>query len=241
MAEFLTTSGTSHEIENIIIEAKVKLILVSPYLQIPRMLYERLKDVSDKNVDIKIVYGKEELKPNERSSLTDLKNVEFFFLENLHAKCYFNEARMIITSMNLYEFSQKHNREMGVLIDRITDREIYEKAVDETESIIRAAKLSPIKQVDGSPNYRFGKKVDSRREKYKSVTNGYCIRCAVPIDYNPERPYCNNCYSIWSQFGNPDYPENVCHRCGQHEITSMIRPQDHKCYSEWQKEQRNYR
>jgi HKD family nuclease len=111
MAEFLTTSGTSHHIENIIMEARQKLFLVSPYLKLSKTLHERLKDASDKGVKIKIIYGKDELKPNESSSLAKLKNVELYYFENLHAKCYFNEIKMVITSMNMYEFSEKTNRE----------------------------------------------------------------------------------------------------------------------------------
>jgi len=65
MAEFLTTSGTSHHIENIIMEAKQKLLLVSPYLKLSKTLHERLKDASERGVKIKIIYGKDELKPNE--------------------------------------------------------------------------------------------------------------------------------------------------------------------------------
>jgi hypothetical protein len=36
MAEFLTTTGISHKIENIILNAKKNLILVSPYLKISK-------------------------------------------------------------------------------------------------------------------------------------------------------------------------------------------------------------
>jgi phosphatidylserine/phosphatidylglycerophosphate/cardiolipin synthase-like enzyme len=101
MAEFLTTNGTSHHLENIIIEAKHTLTLVSPYLQLSKTLNERLKDASNRNVAIKIIYGKDELKPTEKNSISVLKNVELYFFENLHAKCYFNESKMIITSMNM--------------------------------------------------------------------------------------------------------------------------------------------
>lgn len=76
MAEFLTTNGTSYQIEKIIIEAKTKLVLVSPYLQLSKTFYERLKDASNKKVSIKIIYGKDDLKPNERNSLAELKGVE---------------------------------------------------------------------------------------------------------------------------------------------------------------------
>lgn len=116
MAEFLTTNGTSYNIENIIIEAKNRLVLISPYLQLSKTFYERLKDATNRNVKVTIVYGKDELKPNEKNSLAELKNVELKYFQNLHAKCYLNESKMVITSMNMYEFSEKTNREMGVLL-----------------------------------------------------------------------------------------------------------------------------
>ena len=128
MAEFLTTNGISYQIENIIIDAKSKLFLVSPFLQLSKTLFERLKDASNKGVKIKIIYGKDDLKPNEKNSLAELTNVELYYFQNLHAKSYFNEFKMVITSMNMYEFSEKNNREMGVLIDAVNDKLLYEKA-----------------------------------------------------------------------------------------------------------------
>jgi len=236
MAEFLTTNGTSYHIENIIIEAKTKLVLVSPYLQISKTFYERLKDASNKKVAIKIIYGKDDLKPNERNSLAELRNVELFFFENLHAKCYFNETKMVITSMNMYEFSEKNNREMGVLIDRNNDKDLFEKAMNETLSIIQSSEQIALRKTD-RPIYQDSKKsTDNKTAKYKKVIRGYCIRCETRIDYDPNKPYCSDCFSIWVQFENPDYQENVCHRCGQYEATSMNRPQDYNCYTEWQKE-----
>jgi phosphatidylserine/phosphatidylglycerophosphate/cardiolipin synthase-like enzyme len=234
MAEFLTTSGTSHHIENIIIEAKTKLVLVSPYLQISKTFYERLKDASKKGVQIKIIYGKDELKPNERNSLADLKNVELFYFENLHAKCYFNETRMVITSMNMYEFSEKNNREMGVLIDRSTDKELFDKAVNETLSIIQSSEQIALRKA--ARNFTQEKTVSSQKQTtYAKTVRGYCIRCEARIDYDPNRPYCSDCYSIWAQYENPDYQENVCHRCGEYEQSTMNRPQCYGCYTESQK------
>ena len=45
-------------------------------------------------------------------------DIDVYFNEKLHAKCYMNEDTAIITSMNLYEASEK-NRELGVLIQKI--------------------------------------------------------------------------------------------------------------------------
>ncbi|OJV26202.1 MAG: hypothetical protein BGO32_01970 [Bacteroidetes bacterium 37-13] len=237
MAEFLTTNGTSYNIENIIIDAKSKLILVSPYLQISKTFYERLKDASNKNVSIKIIYGKDELKPNERNSLAELKNVELYFFENLHAKCYFNETKMVITSMNMYEFSEKNNREMGVLIDRNTDKDLFDKAVAETLSIIQSAEQTALRKTD-RPIFVDKKQANNKQTNYRKIIRGYCIRCETRIDYNPTRPYCGDCFSIWAQFENPDYQENVCHRCGEYEMTSMNKPQCYSCYTEHQQELR---
>ena len=43
----------------------------------------------------------------------------------LHAKCYFNEQNLVISSMNLYDFSEVNNWEMSILIDKDNDSEIY--------------------------------------------------------------------------------------------------------------------
>lgn len=241
MAEFLTTSGTSYNIENIIIEAKSKLVLVSPYLQISKTFYERLKDASNKNVVIKIIYGKDELKPNERNSLAELKNVELFFFQNLHAKCYFNENKMVITSMNMYEFSEKTNREMGVLINRNTDRELFEKAVNETFSILQSAEPQPLKKTERQTITESKSVTNGQiKTKYKAQIRGYCIRCETRIDYNVDKPYCSDCFASWVQYENPDYKENVCHRCGEYETTSMNKPLDKNCYSFWKKETKQF-
>lgn len=234
MAEFLTTNGTSYNIENIIIEAKKELILVSPYLQISKTFYERIKDASKKGVDIKIIFGKDELKPNERNSLAELNQVELYFFENLHAKCYFNESKMVITSMNMYEFSEKNNREMGVLIDKTIDKELFEKAISETKSILQSSEQIPLWKNTRNIQNNFSK---SEYNKTNSNNNfqirGYCIRCEDRIPFDPSKPYCSNCFSIWSQFMNYDYLENVCHHCGEYESTSMGKPQCYSCFDNW--------
>ncbi len=239
MAEFLTTNGTSYNIENIIIEAKTKLVLVSPYLQISKTFYERLKDASNKNVSIKIIYGKDELKPNERNSLAELKNVELFFFENLHAKCYFNETKMVITSMNMYEFSEKNNREMGVLIDRNIDKDLFDKAVNETLSIIQSAEPIPLNKSSRQTIIEVKQVTNGlAKNKFQKKIRGYCIRCEARIDYNVKKPYCSDCFSIWAQYENPDYVENVCHRCGEYDEATMNKPQCGNCYKLWKREQK---
>ena len=236
MAEFLTTNGISFHIENIISNSKNELVLVSPYLQLSKTLFERLKDAAKRNVKIIIIYGKDELKPNSKNSLAELKNIHLFYFENLHAKCYYNELNMVITSMNMYEYSEKTNREMGVLINSTTDHELYIKAIEETNSIINSA--DPIqlsKNQKNKINY-FNSRNQINNLSIQKPSRGYCIRCSARIEYNVEKPYCIDCYFVWAQFENYNYPENVCHRCGEFEQTSMNGPQDRDCYKLWKNE-----
>ena len=139
MPQFLTTSGTSYYIEEIIIKAKAELVLITPYLKLSRILFERLADANARGVRIRVVYGKSELHPRERRQLDALANVELLFLANLHAKCYFNDSTLIVSSMNLYEFSEKNNREMGIVLTRGADGDCFADALAEAHSILHAA------------------------------------------------------------------------------------------------------
>ena len=59
------------------------------------------------------------------------------FCQNLHAKCYLNERSAIITSMNLYDFSQVNNNEMGVFVDRDQEPDLYRETYEEAQRLIR--------------------------------------------------------------------------------------------------------
>lgn len=232
MAEFLTTNGTSYHIENIILNAKKTLVLVSPYLQISKTFYERLKDATNRNVTIKIVYGKDELKPNERNSLAELRGLELFYFENLHAKCYFNESEMVITSMNMYEFSEKNNREMGVYLTKERDANIFDKAVNETKSIVESSEI--IQLTKAQRKFSPATKEATNQNKFKKPSRGYCIRCEERIPYDTEKPFCYDCFLTWSQYENPDYEENVCHACGEYdEPTSTNLPLCPECFAKF--------
>lgn len=224
MAEFLTTSGISHHLENIITGAKNKLILISPYLQISKTLFERLKDTNDRQVNITIIYGKNDLQANEFNLLTSLNRVSLYFFENLHAKCYYNEEQMIITSMNMYEFSERTNREMGILISSLNDKQVYEKAVAESESILKASTLTSNRSQN---SYSTPKHSTKTIEKPQS----YCIRCRTHLNYlDIDKPYCKDCFYSWSEYENPYYKENYCLVCGNDNPSTMEKPVCRKCY-----------
>jgi phosphatidylserine/phosphatidylglycerophosphate/cardiolipin synthase-like enzyme len=249
MAEFLTTQGTSYYLENIIINASERLILVSPYLNITANFMARLQDADKRTVEIILIYGKDELKPKEKQKLSELQHLSLYYHKNLHAKCYLSEDMMIITSMNMYEFSEKTNREMGVLVRKDLDNQIYNDALKEVRSILDSAE-----EIGKETKSKPAKPATSRRQPESQTTfvaagravldrvgaqavasanssvEGHCIRCGREINLDPERPYCSECYGKWATWKNPSYTEHYCHCCGKADKSSMLYPLCRSCY-----------
>lgn len=141
MAKYLRTSGITAGVEELIREARERLYIISPFLKLSDNIRELLNDKEREKAEVRIIFGKQDLIPTEMNYLQNLKYVRLYFSKNLHAKCYLNEKKMIISSMNLYEFSQQHNREMGILIERENeaDKQVYDDAWKDIESIMNNA------------------------------------------------------------------------------------------------------
>ncbi|WP_347464067.1 phospholipase D family protein [Acinetobacter thermotolerans] len=137
MAKFLNTSATNFFLEELIKNAKERLILISPFLRLNDRIKELLEDKDRLKIDIRIVYGKSDLHPDEIKWMQKLDYVRLSFCKNLHAKCYMNESECIISSLNLYEFSQVNNNEMGILVRKYEDNEVFKDAYEEAQRIIR--------------------------------------------------------------------------------------------------------
>jgi phosphatidylserine/phosphatidylglycerophosphate/cardiolipin synthase-like enzyme len=141
MAKFLNTSAINYYLEELIKQSRERLIIISPFLKFNDRIKELLADKDRMKIDVRIVYGKSELAPQEINWLRSLEFVRTSFCQNLHAKCYVNEWGAIITSMNLYDFSQVNNNEMGVFIQREHEAELYAETYDEAQRLIRISEL----------------------------------------------------------------------------------------------------
>ena len=97
MAKFCTTAGIAHGLEELIIEAQQEIILVSAYVQIHKLVMQRLHDAAARNVSIKLVYRIDARNPaSELDKLTALPTLQAYGIKNLHAKCFMNEHSMLI-------------------------------------------------------------------------------------------------------------------------------------------------
>lgn len=83
MAKFLNTSGTNYFLEELIKDAKDRVILISPFLRLNDRIKELLVDKDRLKIDVRIVYGKSELQPAEIEWLRGLPYVRTSFCKNL--------------------------------------------------------------------------------------------------------------------------------------------------------------
>lgn len=173
MAKFLNTSATNYFLEELIKGARDRLILISPFLRLNDRIKELLADKNRLKIDVRIVYGKSELQPQEIDWLRDLTYIRTSFCKNLHAKCYMNEEMCIITSLNLYEFSQVNNNEMGVLLKRADDATLYQDAYEEAQRIIRISDEVRIsmERVSTAVETVFAAAIDTEQESAGKLTS----------------------------------------------------------------------
>ena len=228
MAKFLNSSGISYHLENLIKNAEVSLFLVSPFLKFNPRIKQLLDERNRLRLDIRIIYGKVDLQTEESKWLKSMDSIKVLFSKNLHAKCYINEKEAIITSMNLYDFSQQNNNEMGIYVKKEEEPELYQEIYNEVNSLIRTSEhvSISIEKVEKKEN----NKNSEKKEVTKNEDKGHCIRCDEKIKLATDHPLCKKCYTSWNKYGDPTYEENFCHICGKENSSSMEKPVCYSCY-----------
>lgn len=110
---------------------------------------------------------------------------------------------------------------LGYLVLRYTTSEIKQKLEDVVKDIKKAMGVYNSQDAD----------ILTTNSEQQKIDHGTCIRCGEKIPYNINRPLCDNCYQTWVQFGNIDYPETYCHKCGEvFEGITYKYPLCRKCY-----------
>jgi phosphatidylserine/phosphatidylglycerophosphate/cardiolipin synthase-like enzyme len=148
----------------------------------------------------------------------DVRGAEF-----LHAKIYLNEREVLVSSMNLHQFSANNSLEIGLLVkDKEAESQVRRYV---TQTLMgRAVRIS----IETAGPARTPANNSAR--PVQSAAVGYCIRCSSPIALNPSKPLCSAHYEVWAAWGNEDYEEEFCHACGRPWETSYAKPLCRSCY-----------
>ncbi|WP_416866900.1 MAG: phospholipase D family protein [Imperialibacter sp.] len=245
MGKFLKGSSLNAELETLFESANDLLYIISPYIKLHVRFRDILKaKIQSHKLEITVVFGKNEgelsksLNSEDLEFLKTLPNVEIRYEPRLHAKYYANETSAILSSMNLYDYSQNNNIEFGILtrMGRVISDPLDEQATRYFEEVIENSRLLYKKEADfeeklwGISSTYIGSKVtfdelqshfQSTKPLAKSLSSdsqkpiGYCIRTGVQISFNPKMPFADLAYKEWNKYKRKDYPEKFCHFSGE--------------------------
>lgn len=166
MAKFLNTTGVSYHLEELIKTTKDRLILISPYLQFHKRVKDHLENLNIQKRDIRIIYRENKLQVEESNWLESQIGIRTSLCNSLHAKCYLNENEAIVTSMNLYSFSQQNNDEMGIHVTKENDADLYKDIYDEVQRLLTISEeiRVSVKKVDKEIEKKSEKTVEKVQE-----------------------------------------------------------------------------
>lgn len=135
MPKFLTTTGLNYHLEELLKNAESEIFIISPYIKIQHKLREILGGKKSRGLTIRFACRLKDLKESIDDCSTHIVDAPF-----LHAKCYLTEKGALITSLNLHEFSQVRNDEMGVFVESVgSDATLYAEIKNEAIRLCKPA------------------------------------------------------------------------------------------------------
>ena len=115
----------SGKIMTLIELANEKVVLVSPYVQVEQwaQMKRSIEKALKRGVEVEFY-----TRSGEAKSIYEIEQLglEPFLIEDLHAKIYMNEKRGIITSQNLYLYSDINSLDIGVEVEGEDFTELHE-------------------------------------------------------------------------------------------------------------------
>ena len=212
-----------------------RVVLVTPYIKFDEKVRDCIEEALNRGVKVVLLVRKGAERNPQDSDFLGNRSVEVLELEHLHAKVYLSPSVALITSQNLYDFSDRKSKEIGV----ITEEGKHLRAITETVDkwLGKADRVSNrdllLNQSDRRTDFKRSptRTVSDSHATTSSVTQGYCISCKVTIPLNGEHPLCKAHFdSLKSRL--MDYQGNYCHRCGEKYSSNHYQP---FCRSCWEK------
>lgn len=126
---FIPPMEISGKIMTLIEEAEKELIIVSPYVEFKNWdkLKRCLRNARDRNVAITFY-----VRENVKQDLDPIKeiNAKIVYVKDLHAKIYLNEVNGIVSSQNLYQYSDINSIDFAYSTETEIERNQLVKLID---------------------------------------------------------------------------------------------------------------
>jgi phosphatidylserine/phosphatidylglycerophosphate/cardiolipin synthase-like enzyme len=210
---------------DIVQEAQQYVIITTPYLKLWRHAQTALSLAVRRDIKVTVIVRSENGALQDVDDLTWLlsNGIEVGAAEYLHAKIYLNEHQVMLSSMNLTEFSTKNSLEIALLV-------LDDQAQRQVRDYVTGTLMQLAVPVSASPAEPTPQTVSGPTDDYSPRELGHCIRCDQPIPPNPLKPLCDECYDVWAEYSNEEYSERYCHACGRPEEVTYARPLCRVCF-----------
>lgn len=192
---FQCDEDVAEAILDVIRTAKKEITIVSPYLKLWDEAKRAIQDARRRNVEISFIlrYEKKLLHNQDLDWLED-NGIDWDAFPNLHAKIYLNEDTVLLSSMNLYEYSARRNFEVCYAVPDATSKRAIREYVDTFKEpaafCIRCGtdiELNPFKPLC-EDDYRSWKRYG--RWYYPEK---YCFLCGERARTTKANPFCDDC------------------------------------------------
>jgi len=242
--EILRTHQIASAVIDIIDESKEYTYLVSPYIDLWPLLGRTLERAAQQKKRLIFIVRFEDGKTMPMRSLHETYGFEVVFLDHLHAKLYCNERCALVSSMNLYDGSQKRNFELGVLIeDSWQVRALFREFI--MAELLAVSPRLHLKGYFHDEDRAMAREMRTYESQLKQM--GYCVTCGMKMELDrgderssPKIVRCKTCYCKDPSFGNSCAVQIVhCHVCGAEHRSSLNDPVHGQCqeflfrYNRW--------
>ncbi|WP_395809861.1 phospholipase D-like domain-containing protein [Archangium minus] len=237
----LNTDETISRLVSLIKNARKNVVLVSPYVTLGKedRIGQAIRAALNNKVSVTLIFRlDDDLQSFARTFseyLQELtaRGLRLCLVPKLHAKLYWSESEVIISSLNLLSSSFLSSIEVGLWSQDPADvAQVRQFIKQEIEPHILAGqdlqKFVDSKAGGNARAFRSSRQTESPRAPVGM--HGFCIRCAMPIALNPEKPYCWDDYQEWAEYENADYKDSFCHSCGEGFPATMNKPLCRSCY-----------
>lgn len=222
------------QFHQLIKSATEEVMFVTPYIELWVHLKDELRDAIARKVDVTFLIreGETPRRPEDLEWLHASK-VKVYLVPNLHAKIYFNEKTVLVSSMNVHRTSIIDSKDFAMIIKNEDDAKAFREYVAHLIGKATVAQTShPIRDYVSGLVEKASKTQSSRSSEHQTLEYGYCIRSRDKIRFNTEKPLCADCYREWTKYEKEDYPEKYCHSCGKSAKTTFAKP---LCMACWKK------
>ncbi|WP_430467896.1 hypothetical protein [Winogradskyella ouciana] len=172
----------SGEIMTLLDEADKEVIIISPYIKVSEWnkLLNTFKNLQNRKVDLKIFY-----RENESQTFNEVKKlgIKAYPIKNLHCKIYLNEKQGVVSSMNLYKYSDENSLDIAyktenkLEFDELLDfykRYIEPNLIHRTVSLTKfITKLKRLLKKELDSKFVDLIKIDNNQVNIKTSSNNY--------------------------------------------------------------------